>query len=47
MFKQSLAVSILAVAFAGVHSAALAATPKETVAAFHEALTSGDKDKAL
>lgn len=47
MFKQSLAVSILAVAFAGVHSAALAATPKETVAAFHEALTSGEKDRAL
>ena len=47
MIKQSLAWTILAVSLAGVHPAALAATPKETVAAFHEALTSGDKDKAL
>ncbi|WP_027864103.1 YybH family protein [Massilia alkalitolerans] len=47
MIKQPLAACILALAFAGVHSAALAATPKETVAAFHEALTNGDKDRAL
>lgn len=47
MFKQSLAASILAVSLAGVHAASLAASPKETVAAFHAALASGDKDKAL
>ena len=47
MIKQSLAWTILAVSLASVHPAALAATPKETVAAFHEALASGDKDKAL
>lgn len=47
MFKQSLAASIVAVALAGVHSAGLAATPKETVAAFHEALTNGDRERAL
>lgn len=47
MFKQSLAASILALALAGVHPAGLAATPKETVAAFHQALESGDKDRAL
>ena len=47
MFKQSLAASILAVALAGVHPLGLAATPKETVAAFHDALVSGDKDRAL
>lgn len=47
MFKKTLAASILAISLAGVHAASLAATPKETVAAFHEALTSGDKDRAL
>lgn len=47
MFKKSLAASVLALSLAGVHAASLAASPKETVAAFHEALASGDKDRAL
>lgn len=47
MFKQSLAVSILAVSLSGVHAASLAASPKETVAAFHQALASGDRAAAL
>lgn len=47
MFKQSLAASILAVSLAGVHAGSLAASPKETMAAFHAALASGDKAKAL
>ena len=47
MNKHALAASILALALAGVHGAGLAASPKETVAAFHDALASGDKAKAL
>ena len=47
MFKKSLAVDLIATAAFGLHASALAASPKETVAAFHQALASGDKDKAL
>lgn len=47
MFKKSLAASVLALSLAGVHADSLAASPKEAVAAFHEALASGDKDRAL
>lgn len=47
MFKQSLAASMLAASLFGVHAASLAASPKETVAAFHDALATGDKTKAL
>lgn len=47
MFKQSLAASVLAAALAGVHPASLAASPAHTVAAFHNALASGDRAAAL
>lgn len=47
MFKHVLTASLVATALSGVHAGAFAATPKETVAAFHEALGSGDKAKAL
>lgn len=47
MFKQSLAASILAASLFGVHAGSLAASPKETVAAFHDALAGGDKAAAL
>lgn len=47
MFRQSLAASLLAVALSGVHADSLAASPSETVAAFHDALSSGDKARAL
>lgn len=47
MFRKTLAAIIVTAAFAGVHASALAASPKETVASFHKALTSGDKEKAL
>lgn len=38
---------LLAIALCGVSAASLAASPKETVAAYHAALASGDKVKAL
>lgn len=47
MLKKSMLASFLAVALAGVSAAGFAASPKETVEAFHDALTKGDKDKAL
>lgn len=47
MSKQSLAASILAVSLLGVHAGSLAASPKETMAAFHEALAGGDRARAL
>ena len=47
MSKKSLAAAVLAITVFGVHGSGLAASPKETVAAFHQALASGDKDKAL
>lgn len=47
MITKSLAASLIAGALFGVHGSSLAASPKDTVAAFHDALTSGDKTKAL
>lgn len=47
MFKKSLPVIILATGLSGIHASSFAASPKEVVAAFHEALVSGDKTKAL
>lgn len=47
MFKKSLAIAMLAATVWGVHASSLAASPRETVAAFHQALASGDRDKAL
>ena len=47
MFKKSLAVIILATGLFGIHASSFAASPKETLAALHEALVSGDKTKAL
>ena len=47
MYKKSLAASLFAISFAGIHAAGHAATPKETVEAFHLALAAGDKTKAL
>jgi ketosteroid isomerase-like protein len=47
MLKKSTLASFLAVALVGVSAASLAASPTETVEAFHEALASGDKAKAL
>lgn len=45
--KNLLRASILAASLIGVHASSLAASPKETLAAFHDALVSGDKAKAL
>jgi ketosteroid isomerase-like protein len=45
--KNLLHASILAASLIGVHASSLAASPKETLAAFHDALVSGDKAKAL
>jgi len=47
MFKKSLALAALTTALLGVHASGLAASPTDAVAAFHHALTSCDKDKAL
>lgn len=47
MFKQSLAASVLALSLLGVHAGSLAASPKETVEAFHQALASGNSAAAL
>ncbi len=47
MLKKSLVLSILAVAAFGAQASSPAATPKETLSAFHEALVAGDKAKAL
>lgn len=47
MFKKSLALAALATALLGVHAGSFAASPADAVAAFHHALTTGDKDKAL
>ncbi|MCA1856851.1 nuclear transport factor 2 family protein [Massilia oculi] len=47
MFKKPAAASLLATALFGVHASGFAASPKETLEAFHAALTSGDKAKAL
>ena len=47
MFKKPAAIAIFAAAVCGVHANSLAASPGETVAAFHQALAGGDRDKAL
>lgn len=47
MKSKSIPALVLSAALFAVSSASLAASPKETLAAFHEALTSGDKAKAL
>lgn len=47
MCKQFLTAGVLALSFASVHAGNPAATPKETVAAFHQALASGDRAAAL
>ncbi|MDK6076023.1 YybH family protein [Massilia varians] len=47
MLKKSLVVSLLAVAAVGAHASSPAASPTETLSAFHEALVAGDKAKAL
>lgn len=47
MFKKSLLAPILASVLFSAHAGSFAASPKETVAAFHDALVSGDKAKAL
>lgn len=47
MFKTSATAFLFAAALFSVHASGFAASPKETLAAFHEALNSGDKAKAL
>lgn len=47
MFNKSVAAALLAAASFAVHADTLAATPTETVNAFHAALTKGDKAGAL
>ncbi|MGH8855288.1 MAG: YybH family protein, partial [Telluria sp.] len=47
MIKKNAPALILAAALLAVSQASLAASPTETLAAFHDALTSGDKAKAL
>lgn len=47
MFKKFVAAPLLATALFGIHAGAFGASPKETLAAFHEALNSGDRAKAL
>jgi len=47
MFKTSVAACLLGGAMFGLHGSSLAASPKDTVAAFHQALASGDREKAL
>lgn len=47
MFNKFIATSILAAASFAVHTGSLAATPTETVNAFHAALANGDKTGAL
>lgn len=47
MFKKSMALAALATTLLGVHVSSFAASPTDAVAAFHHALTSGNKDKAL
>lgn len=47
MTKTALAASICFIALLGAPASSHAASPKETLAAFHDALASGDKDKAL
>lgn len=47
MFNKSFAAPLLILALAGVHTGSFAASPKETLAAFHDALTSGDQATAL
>jgi hypothetical protein len=46
MTMQSCAALLLATALCAVSAQSLAATPKETLAAFHDALARGDKTKA-
>ncbi|QYG02756.1 DUF4440 domain-containing protein [Massilia sp. NP310] len=46
MKKPSLAGLLLTTALFAASASSLAASPKETLAAFHDALTSGDKTKA-
>ncbi len=46
MKKPSLAGLLLTTAHFAASASSLAASPKETLAAFHDALTSGDKTKA-
>lgn len=47
MFKKPSLLLAFAVSLFGVHASSLGASPKEAVAAFHGALASGDKAKAL
>ena len=47
MTSQAIPALVLSAALFAISSASLAASPKETLTAFHDALTSGDKAKAL
>ncbi|MEX5747657.1 DUF4440 domain-containing protein [Massilia sp. X63] len=47
MKNKTIPALVLSAALVAVSSASLAASPKETLAAFHDALTSGDKAKAI
>lgn len=47
MKKKTIPALVLSAALFAVSAASLAASPKEALAAFHDALTSGDKAKAL
>ncbi len=47
MKRKTIPALVLSAALFAVSSASLAASPRETLAAFHDALTSGDKAKAL
>jgi len=47
MFKKPLAACLVGAALLGAHAHGIAASPKETVEAFHAALAAGDKAGAL
>ncbi len=47
MKNRTIPALVLSAALFAVSSASLAASPRETLAAFHDALTSGDKAKAI
>lgn len=47
MFKKLSVATVLAASACAVHSGSIAATPTETVNAFHAALAGGDKARAL
>lgn len=47
MIKKTIPAFLLTAALFAVSATSLAASPKETLSAFHDALTSGDKAKAL